>query len=80
MGRATAFALARAGADVALLARSEDDFQRVAQEIEETTGRRALALPLDLAGDEALLAAADAAAAFGRVDILVNAAGTAVLR
>ncbi|MDP9370668.1 MAG: SDR family oxidoreductase [Chloroflexota bacterium] len=79
LGRATAIALAQAGADVALLARSEDDLRQVAQEIAETTGRRALSLPLDLADEEALLAAADAAAtAFGRVDVLVNAAGTDV--
>ena len=77
LGRATALGLARTGADVALLARSEGDLQRVAQEVAGTTGRRALPLPLDLADEAALLAAVDrAAAAFGRVDVLVNAAGT----
>ena len=77
LGRATAIALARAGADVALLARGEGDLRRVAEEIAGTTGRRALPLPLDLADEAALLAAVDrAAAAFGRVDVLVNAAGT----
>jgi 3-oxoacyl-[acyl-carrier protein] reductase len=77
LGRATAVALAHAGADVALLARSGADLQRVAREIGEGTGRRALPLPLDLADEEALLAAVDhAVAAFGRVDVLVNAAGT----
>ncbi len=51
----------------------------MAQEIAETTGRQALSLPLNLADEEALLAAADAAAtAFGRVDVLVNATGTDV--
>ncbi len=66
LGRATAIALAQAGADVALLARSEDGLRQVTQEIAETTGRRALSLPLDLADEEALLAAADAATiAFG---------------
>ena len=52
LGRATAIGLARAGADVALLARGEGDLRQAAREIEETTGRRALPLPLDLA-DEA---------------------------
>ncbi len=65
-GRATAIALAQAGGDVALRARSEDDLRRVTQEIAETTGRRALSLPLDLADEEVLLAAAAAATiAFG---------------
>ena len=77
LGRATAVALARAGADVALLARSEGDLRRVAEEISGTTSRRALPLPLDLADEASLLAAVDrAATAFGRVDVLVNAAGT----
>ena len=79
LGRATALGLARTGADVALLARSEGDLQRVAQEVAGTTGRRALPLPLDLANEAQLLGAVDeAVAAFGRVDILVNAAGTDV--
>ena len=77
LGRATAVALARAGADVALLARSEDDLRRAAEEIAGTTGRRALPLPLDLADEAALLAAVDTVAeSFGRIDVLVNAAGT----
>ncbi len=79
LGRATAIALAQAGADIALLARSEDDLKQVAQEIGEVTGRRALPLPLDLANEAALLtAAARTAAVFGRIDVLVNAAGTDV--
>ena len=79
LGRATAVALAQAGADVALLARSQEELERVAREIAEATGRRALPLPLDLANEAALLAAVAAAAeAFGRVDVLVNAAGTDV--
>ncbi len=79
LGRATAIALAQAGADIALLARSEDDLKQVAQEIGEVTGRRALPLPLDLADEAALLAAAArTAAVFGRIDVLVNAAGTDV--
>ncbi len=79
LGRATAIGLAQAGADVTLLARGEGDLRQVAREIEEATGRRALPLPLDLADEAALLAAVDATvAAFGRIDVLVNAAGTDV--
>lgn len=77
LGRATAIALARAGADVALLARSQTTLDDVAREVAVVSGRRALPLPLDLADGAGLLAAVDAvAAAFGRVDILINAAGT----
>ncbi len=48
LGRATALALAEAGADVALLARSAEDLQQVAGEI-RSLGRSALVLPADLA-------------------------------
>ncbi|MDQ3694708.1 MAG: SDR family NAD(P)-dependent oxidoreductase, partial [Chloroflexota bacterium] len=72
LGRATAVTLVRAGADVALLARSAGDLRRVEREIAGETGRRALPLPLDLADEAALLAAVDAVAgAFGRIDVLV---------
>jgi NADP-dependent 3-hydroxy acid dehydrogenase YdfG len=42
LGRATAIALPQAGADVAIVARSETDLQQVASEI-EALGQRALA-------------------------------------
>jgi NAD(P)-dependent dehydrogenase (short-subunit alcohol dehydrogenase family) len=78
LGRATALALAGAGADVALLARSEPDLQQVAAEI-AAIGRRALPLPLDLANAEQIaVAVRRTVETFGRVDILVNAAGTDV--
>jgi NAD(P)-dependent dehydrogenase (short-subunit alcohol dehydrogenase family) len=77
LGRATAMALADAGADVALLARNSPDLASAAGEIAGRTGRRVLALPLDLADEPALVTAvARAAADLGRIDILVNAAGT----
>ncbi|MDP8900291.1 MAG: SDR family NAD(P)-dependent oxidoreductase, partial [Actinomycetota bacterium] len=75
LGRATAVALAQAGADVALVARS-------AQELEETgeavsrAGRRALVLPADLAReDEAATVVGRTVGEFGRIDVLINAAG-----
>ena len=78
LGRATAIALAQAGANIALLARSKDDLTQVATEV-ETTGRRALALPVDLAREAEVLGAVERAVdAFGRIDVLVNAAGTDV--
>jgi NAD(P)-dependent dehydrogenase (short-subunit alcohol dehydrogenase family) len=78
LGRASALALAQLGADVALLARTADDLQQVAAEI-ETIGRRALVHPLDLAAEDQMMAAvARTIDAFGRIDVLVNAAGTDV--
>lgn len=78
LGRSTAIALAEMGADVALLARSEEDLERVVEEV-EAAGRRALALPVDLAQeDQARKAVERTLDTFGRVrvDVLVNAAGT----
>jgi len=78
LGRATAIALARAGADVALVARSEDELEGTEQEVSKA-GRRALVLPTDLAdADETAAAVERAVGEFGRVDVLVNAAGTDV--
>src|SRR5918912_1438565 len=78
LGRATAVALAQAGAEVALLARGQHDLEQAAAEVERT-GRRALVLVADLADAEALVGAvARVVEAFGRVDVLVNAAGTDV--
>jgi NAD(P)-dependent dehydrogenase (short-subunit alcohol dehydrogenase family) len=76
LGRATAIALARAGADVALAARSKDELEGAKGEISEL-GRRALTLPLDLASEtDTAEAVGRTFEAFGRIDILINAAGT----
>ena len=76
LGRATAIALAKAGADVVLLARSRKDLEDVAHEV-EAAGRRALALTVDLAEESQIRGAVESTLdAFGRVDVLVNAAGT----
>lgn len=76
IGQAIALALAEAGADVALLGRSapKQTVRRV-----EALGRRAHVVTADLstAGPDDLAAAVDAAAAgLGRLDVLVNNAGT----
>ena len=78
LGRATATALAQAGAHVALLARSASDLEQVGAEV-AATGQRALALPTDLGQEDAIVTAvARTADTFGRIDVLVNAAGTDV--
>jgi 3-oxoacyl-[acyl-carrier protein] reductase len=78
LGRATAIALARAGADVALVARSAEDLESAQEEVSKT-GRRALTLPTDLAKEDgAAWAVEQTVEALGRIDVLVNAAGTDV--
>jgi NAD(P)-dependent dehydrogenase (short-subunit alcohol dehydrogenase family) len=76
IGLATAFTLAQAGADVALVARSEDELLSAAQTIQEL-GRRAVSFPADLSQTERLPSlAGEIAATMGGIDILVNNAGT----
>jgi NAD(P)-dependent dehydrogenase (short-subunit alcohol dehydrogenase family) len=78
LGRATAVALADAGADVAVLARGTDELDQTCAAVRERGGR-ALGVTVDLADAEAGRAAAEQAAReLGGVDILVNAAGTDV--
>src|SRR5919202_2129033 len=78
LGRATATALAQAGAHVALLARSAGDLEQVGAEV-AATGQRAFALPTDLSQEDAIVTAvARTTDTFGRIDVLVNAAGTDV--
>lgn len=78
LGRATALALAGAGADVAVLARSKPDLERVVGEI-SALGKKALALTIDLArAKEALLVVERITEALGTIDILVNSAATDV--
>ncbi|WP_344589623.1 SDR family oxidoreductase [Actinomadura vinacea] len=80
IGAACAVALAQAGADVLVSSRTEDQLRKVAAEI-EAAGRRALAVPADLSDPAACAALADrAAAAFGRLDIVVNNMGGALPR
>ena len=72
IGRATALAMAAAGARVALSGQSEDRLGAVARII----GAEAVVLPADLAASGAPEAvAAQALAALGRIDILVANAG-----
>ena len=75
IGRSIALALAEEGMDVAVSARSADQLESVALEIEQL-GRRALALPCDVTDREAVFeAVAQAEQDLGPVDVLVNNAG-----
>lgn len=75
IGAATALALAEAGADIAVLARNEDQLQSVAAAAREF-GRRALAVPTDAFQAEAVASAVDQTMSeFGRLDVVVNVVG-----
>lgn len=78
LGVEFAKALARQGADVALLARRAEKLAAVKSEIEEI-GVRCLAVPCDVTKTEEIKkAVAHIEGAFGKVDILVNNAGSSV--
>lgn len=75
LGTAMALALAQAGARVGVLARGRTGAERVVAKI-EAAGGNALALPADVLGQSELEAARDLTLErWGRIDILVNAAG-----
>lgn len=75
IGAATAVALAEAGADVVIAARTAGDLDVVAKRIEET-GRRAKVVAVDLSDvDSAAELAGIAHETFGRLDIVVNNVG-----
>lgn len=75
IGEATAVAIARAGANVALLARSEDALEATADQVADVGGE-AVVCPADVTNDEDVIAGFDVAEReFGNVDVLVNNAG-----
>ena len=75
IGAATAQALASRGAHVIVASRTESELSATVAEI-QTTGLSASAIKLDVADETEVDAAfVGIAAAFGRLDILVNAAG-----
>ena len=80
IGAATALALAEAGADVVLSARTGEQLAAVAASV-EALGRRAVVVPADLSDLEAVAGLVDRAReSFGRLDIVVNNVGGAMPR
>ena len=72
IGRATALAFAREGANILISGRDEAELDRLSTEI-EGAGVRAVKLITDLAMDESPMRIADTSMeAFGRIDVLIN--------
>ncbi|HEV2371582.1 MAG TPA: SDR family NAD(P)-dependent oxidoreductase [Streptosporangiaceae bacterium] len=75
IGQVVAVALAQAGADVALVARSEEGLVVTAKQVREC-GREALVLPADVTQQDQVAGVVEAAVTgLGHVDIVVNNAG-----
>jgi len=73
--------LAESGAHVVLAARRERLLEEVAAEIEREHGSRTLVVPTDVSEEAEIVAMVEAAVnAFGRLDLLVNNAGTLIAK
>src|SRR5207247_7477414 len=78
VGKGSARVLAREGVDVAICARRKDGAEAAADEIRREAGRKVLAIPADLTRrEDAENFVRGAARHFGRIDVLVNNAGSA---
>jgi NAD(P)-dependent dehydrogenase (short-subunit alcohol dehydrogenase family) len=75
IGRSIAIGMAEAGADVALLSRTEDDLREVAAEIEKL-GRRSIYIQTDVTSRVDVQKSIETIVQeFSRIDILINNAG-----
>ena len=77
IGAACAEALAEAGADVVIGARSADQLAETASVV-EAHGRRAIAVPVDLSTRDGMQRLVDATAELGGVDVVINNVGGAM--
>ncbi len=76
LGKQMVLGFARAGADVVIASRKLDACEELAKEVEETTGRSALAKACHVGHWDQVEELAEAAyERFGQVDVLVNNAG-----
>ncbi len=79
LGKDAAIAYAKAGANIALLARRVEKLEETKKEIERL-GRQALTVECDVTSEEKVKVAVEKIMNyFGKVDILLNCAGVAVL-
>ncbi|AYJ51280.1 SDR family NAD(P)-dependent oxidoreductase [Rhodococcus sp. P1Y] len=80
LGKAMAFGLAQAGADVIVASRDFESCQVTAKEIEDATGRRAFPIAAHVGKWDALDELVDKSYEhFGKVDVLINNAGMSPL-
>src|SRR5688572_14521714 len=78
IGKGIALELAREGVDVVICARRKEPLEAAAAEIAKETGRKIVAITADMTKDEdAKNFITKGHAALGRVDIMVNNAGSA---
>ena len=76
IGLSAAIALAGSGADVAVCSRNQEALERVAKQL-QSLGRKALPVVANAGDPQSVRAAVkDVLTSFGRIDILVNSAGT----
>ena len=79
IGKGIAQVLAEAGADIALNALTPKYVEHTAAEIAAATGRRVVPIVADVTRSDTVQQAVDQVmAAFGRIDVLVNALGDAI--
>ena len=75
IGKATCITLAKSGANIVAIDLLAEKIEETAKEV-EALGRRAIAIPVDVSSGEAVMTAfSSIMKEFGKIDILVNAAG-----
>jgi NAD(P)-dependent dehydrogenase (short-subunit alcohol dehydrogenase family) len=76
IGAATARLLAHHGADVVIAARTMEELEKTAADVERSSGRRCVPIRTDVKDEGQVIAMVQQTlSAFGRIDILVNNAG-----
>ena len=76
LGEQMAYALAEAGADVAIVSRTQADLDAVSSAVHAATGRNVIGVAADVTKDAEIRAMVQAVMAeFGQIDILINNAG-----